>query len=125
MKIKVLECPRYVKSNFYSIQLDNYWMEIEPIFYREGRYLVNNQKIIIEFGGKAWQSTREEVISNFFEDLRYSRDITILSHEQAQAILVLMRAGLATTEQASLYSKDYIRKKHKKRKLQRKLQAKF
>jgi hypothetical protein len=122
MKVKVLECPKYVKSDFYSIQLKNHWIEIKPIFYREGRYLVNNQKVIIEFGNKAWQSTREEVISNFFEDLKYSRDINILSHDQAQAILLLMRTGLATAEQASLYGKDHIRKKYKKRKLRRRLQ---
>jgi hypothetical protein len=125
MKIKVLECPRYVKSDFYSATLKKYWTEITPIFCREGRYLINNQKVIIESENKAWQSTRKEVVSNFFEDLRYDRDINILSHEQAQAILVLMRAGLATAEQASLYGKDYIRKKHKKHKLQRKLQAKL
>jgi hypothetical protein len=125
MKIKVLECPRYVKSDFCSTTLKKYWTKITPLFCREGRYLINNQKVIIEFENKAWQSTRKEVVSNFFEDLRYDRDINILSHEQAQAILILMRACLATTEQASLYSKDYIRKKHKKRKLQRKLQAKF
>ncbi len=123
MKVKVLECPKYVKSDFYSTTLKKYWTEITPIFYREGRYLIDNQKVIVEFGDKAWQSTREEVIFDFFEDLKYSRVINILSHDQAQAILLLMRTGLATAEQARLYDKDHIRKKYKKRKLQRRLQS--
>jgi hypothetical protein len=53
IKIKVLECPLWIQDD------DNLHYSFdgsEPLFNRNGHYLINNKNVIIEYNGKAWQA---------------------------------------------------------------------
>ena len=119
VKIKVLECPKWIKSEMIVATketLETYFDEIEPLFHRNGRYLLNNKNVIIEYGGKAWKSNRpEESVIQFHKDLiedEYDK-VNMLSRDQINAIQVLMKIGLASEKQMSVYNATNSRKKAK------------
>ena len=119
VKIKVLECPKWIKSEMIVATketLETYFDEIEPLFHRNGRYLLNNKNVIIEYGGKAWKSNRpEESVLQFYKDLavaEYSK-VNMLSRDQLNAIRLLMKIGLASEKQISVYNATNSRKKAK------------
>ena len=118
MKIKVLECPLWVQSDDnYNEEILHYsFDEIEPLFNRNGHYLINNKNVIIEYRGRAWKSKNQKgSVEAFYwelEDVVYD-GINILSKTESDAIFTLMKVGLANKEQEYLYRKDYSNRKRK------------
>lgn len=118
IKIKVLECPLWIQGDdnlHYSFD------EIEPLFNRNGHYLINNKNVIIEYNGKAWQSKdHKSHVKAFYWELEDAEHggINILSKNESDAIYTLMKVGLATKEQEYLYRKDYSNRKRKLENLQ-------
>jgi hypothetical protein len=113
--IKVLECPKWIKVEHRNRKstLENDFIEIEPFFYREGRYLLKSNDVVIEYDGRAWISkNHKESLKQFHKDLNYSqyKGVNILSREQSKAIEVLLRINLASEKQKEIYSVDASRK---------------
>ena len=121
MKIKVLECPLWVKHEFkreFSTgSLTWNCDEIEPIFHRNGYYLIDNKYVVIEYQGTAWKCKDDENSKRAFrwelEDAEYD-DINMLSKEQSDAILTLMKIKLASERQLHLFRRDLSQKSRKK-----------
>lgn len=122
MKIKVLECPLWVKHEFkrefstgcLTWECD----EIEPIFHRDGYYLIDNKYVVFEYQGTAWRckDNEEGSVRAFrweLEDAEYD-DINMLSKEQSDAILTLMKVDLASEKQKHLFRRHYAQKDSKK-----------
>lgn len=121
MKIKVLECPLWVKHEFireFSTGcLTRECDEIDPLFHRDGYYLIDNQYVVIEYQGTAWRCKDDEGSKRAFlrelEDAEYD-DINMLTKEQSDAILTLMKIKLASERQFYLFSRDLSQKEGKK-----------
>lgn len=121
MKIKVLECPLWVQNNLNSensfdclkIEFD----EIEPLFHRDGYYLIDNKYVVVEYQGFAWKCKDAQNSVRAFrwelEDAEYE-DINILSKEQSDAIYTLMKTNLASEMQRHIFARDYAKKNSKK-----------
>lgn len=121
MKIKVLECPLWVKHEFIldksfsclKVEFD----EIEPLFHRDGYYLIDNNYVVVEYAGFAWKCRDEQNSVRSFrwelEDAEYE-DINILSKEQSDAIYILMKTNLESEMQRNIFRRDYGKKQSKK-----------
>jgi hypothetical protein len=121
MKIKVLECPLWVQHKF----IEGYssdalvWNcdEIEPMFHRDGYYLIDNKYVVIEYNNRAWRCKDDESSKRAFcwelEDAEYD-DINMLSKEQSDAILTLMKIGLASEKQRHMFGRHLSQKSSKK-----------
>jgi hypothetical protein len=117
MKIKVLELPLWVSNNLdmdrSSGTLEVGFNEIEPLFNRDGYYLIDNKYIVIEYAGRAWERKNEESSVRAFywelEDAEYE-GINILSKAESDAIYTLMKIKLASEKQISIFQRDYSRR---------------
>jgi hypothetical protein len=113
MKLKVLECPLWVKFEFdeehCSGVLRKEFDNIEPLFYRDGYYLLRNKYVLIEYQGTAWICKEDKYPARAFrwelEDAEYD-DINLLSKEQSDAIFTLMKHDLASEKQENLFFRD-------------------
>jgi hypothetical protein len=121
MKIKVLECPLWIKHKFSSRYSSSYlkfeFDEIEPLFHRDGYYLIDNKYVVVEYQGFAWKCKDTQNSVRAFrwelEDAEYE-DINILSKEQSDAIFTLMKINLASEMQKNIFGRDYTKKHSKK-----------
>jgi hypothetical protein len=117
MKIKVLELPLWVSNDLdmdcSSGTLDREFDKIEPLFNRDGYYLINNKYIVIECTGRAWECKNQEGSVRAFywelEDAEYE-GINILSKAESDAIYTLMKIKLASEKQISIFRRDYSRR---------------
>ena len=121
MKIKVLECPLWVQNEFILeksfSRLKKGFDKIEPLFHRDGYYLIDNKYVVVEYQGFAWKCKDAQNSVRAFrwelEDAEYE-DINILSKEQSDAIYTLMKTNLASEMQRSIFARDYAKKDSKK-----------
>ena len=121
MKIKVLECPLWVQNEFIleksfsclKVEFD----KIEPLFHRDGYYLIDNKYVVVEYQGFAWKCKDTQNSVRAFrwelEDAEYE-DINILSKEQSDAIYTLMKTNLASEMQRHIFARDYAKRNSKK-----------
>lgn len=121
VKIKVLKCPLWIRNGRYPISFKFEFDEIEPLFRRDGYYLINNKHVIIEYQGTAWKSKNDELsVRTFyweFERAEYE-GINILSKEQSDAIYTLMKIKLESVNQRDLFQKDFSKKSSKIRRFE-------
>jgi hypothetical protein len=118
VRFKVLECPKWIKSNHFSCKetLERNYYRDNPLFYRDGLYLLNNSNILIEYDGKAWApKDQESSIRQFHRDLKWTEyeGVHILSYDQINAIRTLLKVGIASDKQMEMYSAEYSRRKAK------------
>ena len=117
MKIKVLECPLWVKHAYTSSHIKMEFDEIEPVFRRDGYYLIDNKYVVVEYQGFAWRCKNEQNSVRAFrwelEDAEY-KGINILSKEQSDAIYTLMKINLASEMQEDIFRRDYGKRDSRK-----------
>lgn len=118
LKVKVLECPKWLRIDMppFKRDLANNYLEVEPIFNRDGRYLVSRgcfEQVIYEHDDKAWiHKNQPESVRIFKEDLNWAeyQKVNILTRDQSKAIAVLIKTGLVSEPQLTVYRKDSIRR---------------
>jgi len=121
MKIKVLECPLWVKlerNQEYSTGcLEWSFDPIDPLFHRDGYYLIDNEYVVIECQGTAWKCKNNANSKRAFlwelEDAEFD-DINMLSKKQSDAISTLLKCNLATVKQEHVFDRDLRQKASKK-----------
>lgn len=91
--------------------------EIEPVFRRDGYYLIDNKYVVVEYQGFAWRCKDEQNSVRAFrwelEDAEYE-GINILSKEQSDAIYTLMKTNLASEMQEYIFRRDYGKRDSRK-----------
>lgn len=110
IKVKRLDCPFLIKGDSEiarEMRLCSF-ISVQPRFFRDGRYLVNNSVVLVECGGLAWQSSSDSAVRAFYRELENScyENVNILSMEQRMAISTLVKIGLATDTQFALMQRD-------------------
>ena len=129
MKIKRLDCPKFVKK-LYSSYLKNLPISesaginnlrvalnasrrdevnsVKAKFHSDGWYLVNGV-VRYEYNKEAWEPVDQEYAIKAF-NIRLKQllhgDVNILSKEESNAIQTLIKTGLASDKQIQLFQRD-------------------
>lgn len=82
------------------------FQKINPLFKRNGWYLINNFISVIEADGNAWITFNDRIINSFKETLKDAHH-NKLSAEIVKAFEVLNKANLLSEKQKELINRDY------------------